>query len=75
MRITKTYAWSRRDFSATLKCEACHHEQEQRNCYDDAHYHNKVIPDIACDECGQSTNSLGETPEPARLKYAPHETV
>ena len=54
MKIKITYDWNRRDFNATLTCEFCSHEQEQRNCYDDRNYYDNVVPKIKCGECGKS---------------------
>ncbi len=75
MKIIKTFNWNRRDFSATLECEGCGHIQDRTGCYDDDHFHQKVIPAIDCGKCGKSTDSLGVAPQPHELKYSPHQIV
>jgi hypothetical protein len=57
MEITKTYDWSRRDFSYDAKCEHCGNIDKHRRGYDDANYYNNVIPKIKCSKCGESTES------------------
>lgn len=75
MKIINTSSWLRRDFNATLQCEACGHKQERKGCYDDDHFHKNVIPTIECGNCGESTNSQGVAPQPHELKYSPHQIV
>jgi formylmethanofuran dehydrogenase subunit E len=55
MRILKILTQHRRDFTATLICEhdGCGHQQELTGGYDDANYHENVIPIIKCDKCGE----------------------
>lgn len=62
MRI-KQFLWqNRRDFKAIFVCPHCGHEQEMRG-YDDANFHQNVIPKIICDKCHKT-----ETEE---TKYRP----
>lgn len=77
MKIIKTYAWNRRDFSATLKCEDenCGHTQEHTSCYDDDNYYQNVVPTIPCKKCGKTTLQLGAKIDPSNLKYDPSQTV
>lgn len=60
MRILKVLSRHRADFTATLVCEHCGHEQKLDNGYDDDHYHSRVIPAITCQGCGR--NRAGEIP-------------
>ena len=52
MQIKKIVSQSRRDFTAIYECEHCGHEVEDYG-YDDAHFHNNVIPNRKCKECGK----------------------
>ena len=52
MHITKIVSQHRRDFQAIFKCGHCGHE-EQKGGYDDTHYHNNVVPDMDCGDCGK----------------------
>ena len=52
MKIKTIVSQLRRDFTAIYKCEHCGHE-EWAGGYDDAHFHNDVIPAMPCDECGK----------------------
>jgi predicted RNA-binding Zn-ribbon protein involved in translation (DUF1610 family) len=47
----------RRDFTAIYLCEHCGYEQEGKG-YDDANFHNNVVPKKVCPSCGEvaSTN-------------------
>lgn len=49
---------NRRDFTGTITCESCDHSEELRSGYDDEYYHNEVIPNMKCTQCGESTNTL-----------------
>jgi ribosomal protein S27E len=44
----------RSDFYAVLKCEHCGGNQDLKSGYDDAYYHDSVLPAIKCKACGQS---------------------
>ena len=50
----------RRDFKATYKCQFCGNEKDNMG-YDDANFHNNVIPAMVCEHCGKSTNSENDT--------------
>ncbi len=53
MKIKEIIAQHRRDFMAIYECEHCGHE-EQGSGYDDAYYHNTVVPKRKCDKCGKT---------------------
>lgn len=52
MKIKEIISQSRRDFTAIYICEHCEHEYTG-NGYDDANFHNNVIPDKICPKCGK----------------------
>ena len=51
MKIKETLYRNRRDFKALFECEHCG-EITERWGYDDAYFHNSVIPEIECPKCG-----------------------
>ena len=53
MKIKKITYQNRRDFEAIYECEHCGATREGGG-YDDAHFHNSVIPKMVCPECGKS---------------------
>ena len=57
MKITKTYDWSRRDFSYDDKCEHCGYTSKNNSGYDDSNYYNNVMPQVKCKQCGESSLS------------------
>lgn len=65
MKIERFIYQHRRDFKAVFKCEHCGHE-ETMNGYDDANFHNNVIPNIKCESCGKTA---GEDYRPLTTKY------
>ena len=75
MRIKQMLSQTRRDFRAILDCEACGHETELKNGYDDRNYHDNVIPAIPCESCGKSRNDLGIVQPKTQTKYQPWEVV
>lgn len=68
MKIKDIKSQHRRDFRAVFVCEGCGHE-ETRSGYDDSYFHQNVIPAIECENCGESTNSLGVEYRPLTTKY------
>ena len=56
MKIKKITFQMRNDYNAIMECEHCGHEQEDKNGYNDANYHNNVIPAMKCKGCGKSRN-------------------
>lgn len=75
MKITKTYDWNRRDFSADIECEGCGHKDKIKSGYDDSNYYNNVVPDMKCKACGKSTNDLGIAPKTIRPKHNPYNII
>ncbi len=55
MRIKKITWQHRRDFRATYECEHCGHETEGGG-YDDANYHENVIPAMRCPTCDKKAH-------------------
>ncbi len=56
MKIKTITSQSRRDFTAILECEHCGATEELSNGYDDANYHNNVIPTFKCSTCGKKAD-------------------
>jgi len=52
MKIQKIVTQHRRDFTAVYECEHCGHTKTASG-YDDAFFHNSVIPAMKCEECGK----------------------
>ena len=55
----------RRDFEAIMECEHCGNTEKLTSGYDDAYYHNSVIPEMKCEKCGKV----------ASKEYKPESTV
>lgn len=53
MRIKEIISQNRRDFVAIYECEHCGHT-EKGSGYDDANFHNNVIPSWKCKKCGKT---------------------
>jgi len=71
MKIQKITSQSRRDFQAVYECEHCGATKNGYG-YDDANFHQNVIPKMACGGCGKTA------PEDYRAlaaKYPPHQVV
>ena len=56
MKIKKIASQHRRDFTAIYVCEHCEAESEGSG-YDDANFHQNVIPKMTCKECGKKASS------------------
>lgn len=56
MKIKKITQQSRRDFRAIYECEHCSHEYESSG-YDDANFHNNVVPGFECPKCKKTASS------------------
>jgi ribosomal protein L37AE/L43A len=65
MKIKKIISQHRRDFVALYECEHCG-DIMQSTGYDDAYFHNEVIPKKVCKECERSS---GEDYRPLTTKY------
>lgn len=61
MRIKHRYRQHRRDFWAIYVCEHCGHETDSTG-YDDAYFHQNVIPAMKCAECGKAGNGPSSAP-------------
>ena len=53
MKIKTITAQRRRDFHAIYECEHCAATHKSYG-YDDANFHNNVIPAMKCKECGKA---------------------
>jgi transcription elongation factor Elf1 len=69
MKIKKLISQHRRDFTALMECEFCQHQEMDNSGYDDRYYHDNVIPNMKCKECGESTISKGGEIEKVQTKY------
>ena len=58
MKILKIKSRNRRDFWAEYQCEACGYVDKYGTGYDDAYFHNEVIPAMECPECGVASNTV-----------------
>ena len=65
MRIKTMLDQHRRDFTAIYECEHCGDECKKGG-YDDANYHENVIPFMKCKVCGKMAD---ETYRPLTTKY------
>lgn len=72
MKIKEITWQDRRDFRAILECEHCGNEQIDASAYDDAYYHEKVIPSMECKKCGKRAP---DTYRPMTTKYPPDQVV
>lgn len=52
MKIKEIKSQNRRDFTAIYICEHCGHEKTSYG-YDDANFHQNVIPNTECEKCGE----------------------
>lgn len=64
MHIKQKISQHRRDFWAIYVCEHCGHETDKQSGYDDAYFHNNVIPSMKCAECGKDGMQSGPTSSP-----------
>ncbi len=60
MKLLRKIRQHRRDFTAIYQCEHCGHE-EQGDGYDDAYFHQQVIPRMTCSGCGR--DAADDTPK------------
>jgi Zn ribbon nucleic-acid-binding protein len=72
VKIKTILTQSRRDFTATLECEHCGHEEHLSTGYDDDNYHRNVIPSIECVKCGKKAP---DSFRPLTTKYDAHQIV
>ena len=52
MKVKEITSQCRRDFQAIYECEHCGHTKRGYG-YDDANFHQNVIPKMECPECGK----------------------
>ena len=57
MRIKQINDQVRRDFWADYECEHCGHIEKNKNGYDDANFHQNVIPKMKCKKCGKTASN------------------
>lgn len=69
MKIKKFISQNRRDFWADYECECCGYIEEHQSGYDDANFHNNVIPNKKCPKCGKSSLDANEDYRPLTTKY------
>lgn len=65
MRIKEIKSQNRRDFTALYECEHCGYLEEGYG-YDDANFHENVIPRMACKKCGKTA---ADNYRPLATKY------
>ena len=53
MKIKTIKSQNRRDFQAVYECEHCGHTEDGYG-YDDANFHQNVIPRKECKSCGKT---------------------
>jgi hypothetical protein len=58
MRIKEILSSHRSDFTAMMECEHCESTQKLTTGYNDAYYHDRVIPSMTCNACKK--NRAGE---------------
>ena len=66
MKIKKINSQSRRDFWADFECEHCGHIEKNVSGYDDAYFHNSVIPEMKCKKCDKKAS---DNYKPLATKY------
>jgi predicted RNA-binding Zn-ribbon protein involved in translation (DUF1610 family) len=66
MRIKRINSQHRRDFWADYECEHCGHIQKDQSGYDDANFHQNVVPNMSCPKCGKKA---AEDYRPLTTKY------
>lgn len=62
MRIKAKIRQDRRDFTAIYECEFCGAVNEGSG-YDDAYFHQNVIPEMTCLSCKKSSGSVSSAPD------------
>jgi len=72
VKIKEIKSQNRRDFRADYECEHCGHIEKESYGYDDAHFHNNVIPEMKCPECSKKAS---ETYRPLAPMYPSEQTV
>lgn len=65
MKIVDIISQTRRDFRAIFECEHCK-KCEILSGYDNSYFHQKVIPEMKCKNCGEKSD---ESYRPLCTKY------
>lgn len=60
MHIQRYTFQLRNDFSAVIQCPHCMFTTELKGGYNDANYHNNVLPAMKCENCGHSERDVVE---------------
>lgn len=68
MKINRITYQHRRDFKAIYECEGCGHMHEGSG-YDDANFHENIIPAMCCPKCGKTSVECGADYRPLTTKY------
>ena len=71
MKIKSITSQHRRDFTAIYECEHCN-MTEKRGGYDDANFHQNIIPAMTCSNCGKKA---GDDYRPLGTKYPESKVV
>ena len=71
MKIKTIKNQNRRDFTAIYECEHCGFEQKGYG-YDDSNFHQNVIPEMICPNCGKKA---GGDYRPLTTKYPDYMTL
>ncbi len=69
MKIKRIIEQRRRDFWADYECENCGYIDKGKRSYDDANFHQNVIPNMKYPKCGESKVSMGSDYRPLTTKY------
>lgn len=68
MKIREYTYSNRRDFKAIYVCEDCGFTKEAWG-YDDRNFHDNVVPNMKCDNCGKSRIDIGIEGDFIHTKY------
>jgi len=68
MKIKEITFQNRRDFKAIFICDGCGHESSGFG-YDDANFHQNVIPEMICPKCGKTEKEINPNYRPLTTKY------
>jgi len=71
MKIQGIISQYRRDFTAIYECEHCGHTYKGSG-YDDAYFHNEVIPNKECSKCKKKADG---SYRPLAPKYSEYVTI
>ena len=71
MFIEKIISQYRRDFTAVYTCEHCGYSAKGGG-YDDANFHENVVPSMMCPQCNEQA---GPNYTPLEPKYKPWDVV